>query len=81
MSEWISVEDQLPEIDFSRSKCWWRVCVIATDGKSVKELRYVSNGHAKTEKGRKPRFEDSTGRIAIMKPTHWMPLPEPPHNP
>lgn len=75
MSNWISVKDRLPEISDAlfANKCW-----LATDGNRVHELRYVRNRYAKTEKGRAPRWEDMSGRLAHMEVTHWQPLPEPP---
>jgi hypothetical protein len=80
LTDWLSVEDQLPEIDFSAPEYMRRVGVIACWGskpEQVAEMSYVSNAYAKTVKGRAPRFEWQ-GRVSPWKVTHWMPLPIPP---
>lgn len=77
MSEWIKCSDRMPEIDFSKSEYSWYVNALVTDGKCVTYMTYISNGYAKTEKGKKPRWE-YFDRIAHFEPTHWMPLPPPP---
>lgn len=80
MSEWISVEDRLPEIDMNEPEYARCVGVIAwsKDWKQPRQLIYKSNGYAKTEKGREPRWEEMRGCLAFGIPSHWMPLPEPP---
>jgi len=78
MNEWISVDDKMPEIDFSKEKYDWRVNVLAaTDYGKVIYVTYSSNGYAKTENGALPRFE-WMGKICPFKITHWMPLPAAP---
>lgn len=64
---WISCSDRMPEI---------RQTVIGWNGYAVRQCVYTRNGYAKTQKGREPRFETSTGIWHGV--THWMPLPEPP---
>ena len=78
MSEWISTEERLPEIDMEAAAHDRHVNVLAaTKTGSVIFVQYISNGYAKTAKGREPRFE-WMGRICPFNLTHWMPLPEPP---
>jgi hypothetical protein len=70
VSEWISVNDRLPE----------SVRCLAAWGEKTGELaemKYESNGYAQTEKGKLPRFKWQ-GRNCPWVITHWMPLPEPP---
>ncbi|MGQ4240853.1 ead/Ea22-like family protein [Escherichia coli] len=64
---WISCSDRMPEI---------RQTVIGWNGYAVRQCVYTRNEYAKTQKGREPRFETSTGIWHGV--THWMPLPEPP---
>lgn len=78
MSEWISINERLPVIDMNAAPYVRCVNVLAvTNTRSIVFLSYVSNGYAKTEKGREPRFE-WMGRICPFVLTHWMPLPEAP---
>ncbi|MEW5543469.1 DUF551 domain-containing protein [Pseudomonas soli] len=75
MSGWIKCSDRLPPI----AQAWndnsrW----LASDGKAVRELCYVQHSSARTEKGRKPRWQETDGRIAWIGVTHWQPLPSPP---
>ncbi|MBW1526071.1 hypothetical protein BED00_01630 [Escherichia coli] len=63
---WISCSDRMPEI---------RQTVIGWNGYAVRQCVYTRNGYTKTQKGREPRFETSTGIWHGV--THWMPLPEP----
>jgi len=75
MSEWISVKDQLPPLPETwRENNRW----LASDGRTVREMRYAQHATAKTEKGRKPRWEETDGRLAWIEVTHWQPLPAPP---
>jgi len=79
-TRWIDVNDRLPEIDYSKPAFDRQVVVLASwGGDKVAEMRYVSHGYAKREKGRAPRFEWQ-GRISPWLVTHWMPLPEAPAN-
>ncbi|WP_309138064.1 DUF551 domain-containing protein [Escherichia marmotae] len=64
---WISCSERMPEI---------RQTVIGWNGYAIRQCVYTRNGYAKTQKGREPRFETSTGIWHGV--THWMPLPEPP---
>ncbi|WP_249525497.1 DUF551 domain-containing protein, partial [Escherichia coli] len=64
---WISCSERMPEI---------RQTVIGWNGYAVRQCVYTRNEYAKTQKGRKPRFETLTGIWHGV--THWMPLPEPP---
>ncbi|EFG0717509.1 DUF551 domain-containing protein [Escherichia coli] len=64
---WISCSERMPEI---------RQTVIGWNGYAVRQCVYTRNEYAKTQKGREPRFETSTGIWHGV--THWMPLPEPP---
>lgn len=77
MSEWISVDDRLP--DLSEKPNWMRSeeVIVATRKGSVMHAFWSSNGYAKTERGRRPRWERGD-RILEADITHWMPLPEPP---
>jgi hypothetical protein len=77
---WISVDERLPEIDYSNPAYARGVKVLAAWGNdpgNVAEMEYRSNAYAKTEKGRLPRFEWQ-GRVSPWTVTHWMPLPEAP---
>ncbi len=76
--QWIPVSERLPEIDYTQPEYSWSVNVMTSDGKHVRQLRYISNGYAVTAKGRLPRFEEISGKLAYTTPTHWMPLPAPP---
>ncbi|EFJ2858546.1 DUF551 domain-containing protein [Escherichia marmotae] len=64
---WISCSERMPEI---------RQTVMGWNGYAVRQCVYTRNEYAKTQKGREPRFETSTGIWHGV--THWMPLPEPP---
>jgi len=66
MSDWISVEDRLP--DNSTYIKDTDIChVLATDGKDVTLLLYRHDGG----------WKDAAGR-GVSNVTHWMPVPEPP---
>jgi hypothetical protein len=72
---WINVAERLPEICFSAPEYRRYVrCLTATKYGWVAQMDYKSNGYAKTERGRKPRWE-YCGRISQWDVTHWMPLP------
>jgi len=66
---WIPVSERLPD---SRA-----TCLVACERGFVTAMEYTSNEHAKTEKGRRWRWEWN-GRISPWTVTHWMPLPAPP---
>ena len=75
---WVPVAERLPDIDYTKAPYYRYVKTIAR-GKNgdCGELWYRSNGYAKTEKGRIPRWELPNGRKYDEKVTHWMPIPEP----
>ena len=71
-SGWISVTDRLPEPGRSHGAgvlCWREGWL------QPREMKLVSNAYAKTEKGRRPRWEETKGCLAFSEPTHWMPMP------
>lgn len=81
MSEWISVDDRLPEISMDPDACYSlrRAHVICADDRGhVRQMTYTWQKFAKTERGRKPRWEELNGQLALSNVTHWMPLPEHP---
>lgn len=79
MSEWISVEERLPDIDLNAPGYDQNVRVLAAiSSKYVREMKYERNAYAKTEKGRTPRWVEINGSLSYSPVTHWMPLPEPP---
>lgn len=56
-SQWISVDERLPEIDYSRPSYARSVrCLITTEAGWVAEMDYESNGSAKTESGLPPPY-------------------------
>jgi hypothetical protein len=80
MSEWISVEDRLPEKD------WQNVLVFCDEG-NTQVTKYHSQRHIfKWEKAyfySRKKFGKYSGHFELChelgyKITHWMPLPEPP---
>jgi len=50
MSEWISVDDKMPEIDFAKEKYDWRVNVLAATASGG--VIYVTYSICKNGKGR-----------------------------
>jgi len=50
--EWFSVEERLPEIDYSKPKFNWNIVCLVFDGKQVFEAYFTCNGYAKTEQGK-----------------------------
>jgi hypothetical protein len=78
MSNWISVDERLPEVDMNAPAYARCACVIGYHAgcSRAQEMRYESNGYAKTDKGRALRWVVN-GRITYT-PTHWQPLPDPP---
>lgn len=71
---WIPVEERLPEISEASPK---ERVLAAIDGGRVHELTYSINIHARTARGRSPRWMWQ-GVICFWKVTHWMPLPKAP---
>lgn len=73
MSEWISVEDRLPECDLTPNSFGSQVLVYPPydrDGYSPMSVAFY--GCRQTDE---PNFY-LFGKV--FNPTHWMPLPEPP---
>jgi hypothetical protein len=73
--DWISVLERLPDVE--RSPHGSVECIVACSTGLVTAMRYTENRGAKTEKGRRPRWEWNW-RVATWEVTHWMPLPAPP---
>jgi hypothetical protein len=67
MSEWIKCSERMPPVGTK---------LLTWNGWFIVQAEYRSNEHAKTEKGRQPRFENFRGIMSSV--THRMPLPEPP---
>ncbi len=65
---WIKCSERLPDVGSS--------VLVVIQGKHVHKGRYSQWTGAKTEKGRKPRFEDLRGILRDV--THWMALPAAP---
>lgn len=65
---WIKCSERMPDVGSS--------VLVVIQGKYVHKGHYSQWTGAKTEKGRKPRFEDLRGILRYV--THWMPLPQPP---
>ena len=72
---WIPVTERLPDIE--KSPHGSVECIVACSTGLVTAMRYTENRNAKTEKGRRPRWEWNW-RVATWEVTHWMPLPAPP---
>ncbi len=72
---WIPVTERLPNVDKTKSG-YESVIVIATDGKSVRPMKYErACVRAKSVR----RWKWVWDKIYVGSPiTHWMPLPEPP---
>jgi hypothetical protein len=71
VSNWISVDERLPAVGQQVIAAW------GGGPKQIAEMTYSSNQCAKTENGRKARFE-WMGRISPWTVTHWMPMPNHP---
>ena len=79
MSEWISVDDRLPDLDVPvlARIAWQPETIIATYSKFVGD---------KYEWDEQSEYEDVQGDACVShslysnKVTHWMPLPEPREN-
>ena len=72
---WIPVTERMPDVE--RSQHGSVECIVACSTGLVTAMRYTENRNAKTEKGRRPRWEWNW-RVATWEVTHWMPLPAPP---
>ena len=68
MSDWISVDDRLPEID-ENSRCYeeYNVYCVQTGMEIVTTLSFTEHGWGNDDKWNWDLFV-----------THWQPLPEPP---
>ena len=76
--QWIACSERMPAIDYSKPDYARSVRVLgATESGSVIELEYRSNGIARTERGRLPRFEYAR-QICPWTITHWQPMPDHP---
>lgn len=74
--DWIYCANRMPEIDYTKPHYNRYVdCLVTSKLGEVFEARYLSNGSAKTEKGRKPKW-DRMGRIVDFV-VAWKPMPEP----
>jgi hypothetical protein len=73
--DWIPVTERLPDVE--RSPHGSVECIVACSTGLVTAMRYTENRNAKTEKGRRPRWEWNW-RVATWEVTHWTPLPAPP---
>lgn len=77
MSEWISVEDRLPEDDFPKDtdRLMIKVLVCSTSGKygvrTLSRQRWIMNFKQNT-------YSPWQWSKDARNITHWMPLPEPP---
>lgn len=74
-SEWISVDDALPELgtgNFASSD----LVIGAVDGRKKSSVLYYNRSISREK--HVERWKDSHGAIVHEKVTHWMPLPEPP---
>jgi Lar family restriction alleviation protein len=72
---WIAVSERLPELTMKQHY----VYVLAAFKESqVREMCYSANIYAKTERGREPRWQETSGKLAYSQPTHWQPLPAAP---
>lgn len=68
MTEWISIEDRLPEL--------WSLCIV-TNGNHVDIALFSDRGW----KGHTLLWDfesDGISEESRQSPTHWMPLPAPP---
>ena len=75
IGDWIPVTERLPDIE--KSPHGSVECIVACSTGLVTAMRYKENRNAKTEKGRRPRWEWNW-RVATWEVTHWTPLPAPP---
>ena len=74
-SRWIPVTERLPDV--ANSSYGRVLCIVACKHGLVTAMEYAENRHAKTERGRRPRWEWNW-KVSTWTVTHWMPLPEPP---
>lgn len=78
MNTWIDCNERLPPIDVNAPKYAQRIRVIAGKPGYVGELTYGRNAYAKTEEGRQPNWQESSGRPSVWIPTHWQLMPAEP---
>lgn len=81
MIEWISVEDRLPDEDqyvtFAKFYQWY----VSTEYHAVASGQFWNNTFHLDQDGIEASNYDGGACITLeFTPTHWMPLPEPPHH-
>jgi hypothetical protein len=72
--DWIPTSERMPEFPEGESRV---DVIVAVASGAVLGMVYRFNQHARTERGREPRFEWNGSRC-IWRVTHWMPIPDPP---
>jgi hypothetical protein len=70
MSDWISVSDRLPEEQFYE-------CLVFDENFHWQNVAYCGDGITLADYEGKDCFREQKDN-KIIKPTHWMPLPNPP---
>lgn len=75
-SGWISVEDRLPESPGGEWIC--EVVIACEEGGNVSPMIYERTRRGGTRGKKIERWKYIWGKVAGVKVTHWMPLPEPP---
>ena len=77
VQEWISVKDRLPEDDLPQDTDRKQIrCLVATDKGTVKSC--VRQRYQTMKNGQLCLSPWEWNKNLFAKPTHWMPLPEPP---
>ena len=79
VQEWISVKDRLPEDDLPKDTDRKQIrCLVATDKGTVKPC--VRQRYQTKKNGQWCLSLWEWNKDLFAKPTHWMPLPQPPKN-
>lgn len=77
VQEWISVKDRLPEDDLPKDTDRKQIrCLVATDKGTVKSC--VRQRYQTKKNGQWCLSPWEWNKDLFAKPTHWMPMPEPP---